>query len=105
MLSRAIRFFQATPHFTPASVAPASLVTNAPVNALDRLADFRIIFDLYSPNMEEVNHMWGTLGGKQYPFVLYTMRMLDLKFQGVPAQGRLIIETAVDVLDKTPIPS
>lgn len=105
MLSRAIRFFQLTQNFTPTSVAPASLTTNAPVNPLDRLSDFRIIFDLYSPSMEEVNHMWGTLGGKQYPFVLYTMRMLDLKFQGIPAEGKLIIQTQANVLNKTPIPS
>ena len=42
--------------------------------------------------MEEVNHLWGTLGGKQYPFVLYMMRMLDLQFQAVHNEIGLITE-------------
>jgi hypothetical protein len=46
--------------------------------------------DLYSPNMEEVNHLWGTLGGKQYPFVLYTLRMLELQFKANQGETGLI---------------
>ncbi len=76
MLSRAIRFFQFKNVFTQDSVTPASITTNAPANQFDHLETFKLIFDLYSPTMEEVNHLWGTLGGKQYPFVLYSMRML-----------------------------
>jgi hypothetical protein len=104
LLSRAVRFFQLTNAFTEASVAPASITTNAPINALDRLAQFKLIFDLYSPSMEEVNHMWGTLGGKQYPFVLYMMRMLDLKFHAAPEEARLIVETKAKVRSINPIP-
>lgn len=92
LLSRAIRFFQFKNVFTQDSVDPNSIVTNAPTNDLDKLAEFKLIFDLYSPSMEEVNHLWGTLGGKQYPFVLYTMRMLDLKFKSVQSESELITE-------------
>ena len=53
---------------------------------------FKLIFDLYSPSLEETNHLWGTLGGKQYPFVLYVMRMLDLRFQAAPRESGLITE-------------
>jgi hypothetical protein len=105
MLSRAIRFFQLNNNFTETSVAPASLTANAPVNAMDRLAGFKLIFDLYSPAMEEVNYLWGTLGGKQYPFVLYVMRMLDLRFNAPPDQAKLIVETRSDVIPISPIPS
>ncbi|MFK0089575.1 DUF4255 domain-containing protein [Pseudomonas sp. NPDC090755] len=83
MLSRAIQFFQVRNSFTESSVAPASITTNAPPNALDRLVAFKLIFDLHSPGLEEVNHLWGTLGGKQYPFVLYIVRMLELRFHRV----------------------
>lgn len=102
MLSRAIRFFQLENTFTETSVAPQSIVLNAPVNVMDRLAQFRLIFDLYSPAMEEVNHLWGTLGGKQYPFVMYVMRMLDLRFQGSPTQTELIVETQSNILPISP---
>lgn len=92
-LSRAIRFFQSKHVFTQDDVDPASLATSrTPINPLDRLETFKLIFDLYSPTMEEVNHLWGTLGGKQYPFVLYLLRMLDLKFHAVQSESGLITE-------------
>jgi len=96
MLSRAIRFFQSKNVFTQDDIFPASLSINAPPNPLDRLESFKLIFDLYSPSMEEVNHLWGTLGGKQYPFVIYIMRMLDLKFRAVYNESGLITEVVND---------
>jgi hypothetical protein len=86
--------------FTQDSVSPASITANAPLNALDRLESFKMIFDLYSPSMEEVNHMWGTLGGKQYPFVMYMMRMLDLKFRAVYNESGLITEVVNEFYHK-----
>lgn len=100
LLSRGIRFFQFQNVFTPDTVHPASLTGNAPTNALDQLESFKLIFDLYSPTMEEVNHLWGTLGGKQYPFVLYSLRMLDLKFRAVQSESGLITEIVSDFYQK-----
>ncbi len=100
VLSRALRFFQSNHVFTHETVAPLSITTNAPSNALDQLAAFKLIFDLYSPTMEEVNHMWGTLGGKQYPFAMFNMRLVDLKFRAVQAEGGLITEIAHDFVHK-----
>jgi hypothetical protein len=92
MLSRAIRFFQFRNVLTQDNVAPASIQTSAPSNVLDRLEAFRLIFDLHSPTMEEVNHLWGTLGGKQYPFVLYQLRMMELKFKAALSESGFITE-------------
>ncbi|GFO64322.1 DUF4255 domain-containing protein [Geomonas paludis] len=93
VLSRAIRFFQFKNVFTETTVDPASITTSSvPINPLDQLQSFKLIFDIYSPTLEEVNHLWGTLGGKQYPFVLYVMRMLDLKFSFVEKEESLILE-------------
>jgi hypothetical protein len=92
VLSRTLRFFQSKNVFTHDNVAPASITLNEPANVLDRLETFKLIFDLYSPTVEEVNHLWGTLGGKQYPFALYMMRMLDLKFRSVQSESGLITE-------------
>ncbi len=100
VLSRAIRFFQSKNTFTQNDVAPASITTLAPPNALDQLETFKLIFDLYSPTMEEVNHLWGTLGGKQYPFVIYTLRMIDLKFKAVQAESGLITEVVSEFKHK-----
>lgn len=90
MLSRVIRFFQSKNVFTQDNVDPKSISQSAPVKTLDQLESFKLIFDLYSPSLEEVNHLWGTLGGKQYPFVLYVLRMLDLKFKAVHEERPLI---------------
>jgi hypothetical protein len=88
--------------FTQDSVAPGSITKNQPSNPLDRLEEFKLIFDLFSPSMEEINHLWGTLGGKQYPFVLYVMRMLDLKFTAVQSETGLITEIVRDFQQKNP---
>jgi hypothetical protein len=90
LLSRAISFFQHKNVLTQDNVAPSSLIMNIPAQDMDLLETFKLVFDLYSPTMEEVNHLWGTLGGKQYPFVIYIMRALDLKFKAVQSEGALI---------------
>jgi hypothetical protein len=99
-LSRVIRFFQSKNVFTQDSVSPSSITQGLPLNPLDQLESFKLIFDLYSPTMEEVNHLWGTLGGKQYPFVLYTLRMLELKFKAVQSESGLITEIIGDFYHK-----
>lgn len=101
VLSRVIRFFQFNNVFDQDSVSPASLVTNAPTNPLDQLETFKLIFDIYSPTMEEVNHLWGTLGGKQYPFALYTLRLLEMKFKATQAQASVITEVVNDTYQKS----
>ena len=103
MLSRAIRFFQFKKVFTQDNVFPASISTGQPLKALDQLETFKLIFDLYSPSMEEVNHMWGTLGGKQYPFAMYVMRMLSLQFNGSQSEGSLVSEVFRDFYHKTSV--
>jgi hypothetical protein len=101
-LSRAIRFFQFKNVFTQDNVDPASITTSAvPIKPLDQLESFKLIFDLYSPSLEEINHLWGTLGGKQYPFVLYAMRMVDLKFKAVYGEDGLITEVVGSFLHKS----
>lgn len=100
MLSRTILFFQTNNWFDHNSVVPASLTTNAPTNPLDRLVAFKLIFDLYSPTMEEVNHLWGTLGGKQYPFALYTLRLVEMELNVVQREAAAISQVIVDLPQK-----
>ncbi len=102
MLSRAIRFFQFKNVFTQDNVAPSSISSNAPNNPLDQLESFKLIFDLCSPTMEEVNHLWGTLGGKQYPFALYLLRLLELQFKASQSEGSLVAELITDFHHITP---
>lgn len=100
-LSRTLLFFQHRSAFTQDNVDPSSLTTGAPVNDLDRLVEFRMVFTLGSPSLEEVNDMWGMLGGKQFPFALYTVRMLELRFRATPREGRLVGEVVTEVVHRT----
>jgi hypothetical protein len=67
-LSHIIHFFQGKNTFT----------TQNSVTAHDGLGDFRLILDLYSPTFEQVNYLWSTLGGKQFPHVLYKIRIVEI---------------------------
>ncbi len=94
-LSRTFRFFQSKNVFTPDNTSPASLSPHLQdVNTLDHLESFKLIMELYSPTLEEVNHLWGTLGGRQFPFALYTLRMLDLKYKFIQEETGVI--TSID---------
>ncbi len=65
-LSRVVTFFQKKNVFTPA---------NSP--GLDASIE-KMIFDLNTVNMEQLNQLWGVLGGRYIPSVLYKMRMIAL---------------------------
>lgn len=72
-LSRVINFFQGKLLFTNQNT-PVPNVTPG----IENMERFRLMMDMYSPSFEESNYLWGTLGGKQYPSVLYRVRKLDI---------------------------
>lgn len=89
-LSYLIKFFQGTSTFTH---------KNSPTTAFGEGAPFRLIMDLYSPTFEQSNYLWSTLGGKQYPFALYKMRLLEMEKDSITEKRGLITEIALT--DKT----
>jgi hypothetical protein len=102
-LSRALLFFQFRSVFTHEDVDPQSITEGAPVSELDRLVEFKLIFNLWSPTLEEVNDMWGMLGGRQFPFALYSMRMLELRFRATQRESGLITEVVSGFSHKAPV--
>lgn len=69
-LTHAITFFQGKNIFTKQNST----------TQVEGLPDhFRIILDLHSLTLEQVNFLWSTLGGKQHPFVCYKVRILQLE--------------------------
>ncbi len=100
-LSRVLTFFQSRNVFTQDNVAPASLNPGWPMNDLDRLTEFKLILDLWSPTLEEVNDMWGMLGGRQYPFALYSLRMVELKLAAVQREAGVITEVVGEFAHKS----
>lgn len=39
----------------------------------------KIMMDVFSMNFEQINHLWGILGGKYIPSVLYKLRILPVQ--------------------------
>ena len=66
-LSAAIRFFQSKSVFTPADTP-----------ALD-VAIQKLIVEMMTMSFEQQNHMWGSLGAKYLPSVMYKVRMLTIQ--------------------------
>ena len=50
----------------------------------------QLIFELYTLTFEQINHLWGSLGGKQIPFVMYKARLI--KLQELETQPAVLIE-------------
>lgn len=73
---------------------------NAPLpglgaDQLDQVADIELTAELHTLSFEQLNDLWGSLGGKQMPFVLYRFRLVPVQMMQV--QGRAGIITEIDL--------
>jgi Pvc16 N-terminal domain len=78
-ISKIIEFFQGKRLFTQAN----SNYDRDNI-AMSAISDFRFTAELYTPTFEELNFIWGTLGGKQYPSALYKLSLIEIE-RSVPA--------------------
>lgn len=88
-LSYLIQFFQAKNTFTH---------KNSPTSAFGTDTEFKLIMDLYSPTFEQANYLWSTLGGKQQPYALYKMRLVEMQRRAV--KGTRGVITQISLTDK-----
>lgn len=84
LLSNVIEFFQSRNVFTVQNSPNPEIIQDPDLQKI------RIVMDLYPLTFEQVNHLWGSLGGKQMPFVLYKARLLPLKKEHISSRGGLI---------------
>ncbi|MBB4079690.1 hypothetical protein GGR28_002315 [Lewinella aquimaris] len=83
ILSLVIEFFQGNRVFrTP---APGSI--GALTGGMAELS-----FNLYTMTFEQLNHLWGALGGKQLPSALYRVYLVQLEDSAAEEAGHLIEE-------------
>ena len=52
--------------------------------------------DLMSLTFEQLNHLWGSLGGKQQPFVLFKLRQVEIDANRMLQGGGLITEIKIN---------
>lgn len=87
-LSYIIRFIQSKNSFSAASsVAGSSLDLTA-----QGIADLKFTLELYTLTFEQINHLWGSLGGRQVPFAMYKMRLAIISDRAVVRKVPLIEE-------------
>jgi hypothetical protein len=63
----------------------------------------KLIADLYTLSFEQVNHLWGTLGGKYLPSVLYKIRLVTVDEEIPYATGEFITEIDIENKMKAPL--
>ena len=49
--------------------------------------DMRLVLELYTLTFEQINYLWGSLGGKQMPFALYKLRLVEVEADRTRAVG------------------
>lgn len=85
-LSAIIKFFQSRNSFSYNSLSGGMLPTEP------ELIDLKFTMELYTLTFEQINHLWGSLGGRQIPFVMYKLRLVALTERAVVREIPVIEE-------------
>ncbi len=77
-LSLVIQFFQAKKSFTIKN-SPFTTISGDTNIAQENKDELKLNVELYTLTFEQINHLWGSLGGKQVPFAMYKVRLVSIK--------------------------
>lgn len=77
-LSLVIQFFQAKKSFTVKN-SPFNTISNDNNIPQEVKDDIKLNIELYTLTFEQINHLWGSLGGKQVPFAMYKIRLVRIQ--------------------------
>jgi hypothetical protein len=84
-LSNVIQFFQGKNSFSLKNSPPNDMLLNP-----ETYEDIQLHLEMFSLSFEQLNHLWGSLGGKQWPSVLYKVRLVKISENRITAQGPII---------------
>ena len=87
-LSYIIRFLQSKNSFSVSSSVAGGTVN---LDETD-LVDLKFTLELYTLSFEQINHLWGSLGGRQMPFVMYKLRLVAITERALLREVPLIEE-------------
>lgn len=99
-LSLVIEFFQGKNVFTPASSTIPLPPELSDLGNPD-IASLRLKLEMYTLTFEQINHLWGSLGGRQIPFVMYKVRMVSITERSVRREVPLIEEVETNLVKKS----
>ncbi|HAT64416.1 MAG TPA: DUF4255 domain-containing protein [Flavobacteriaceae bacterium] len=86
-LSAIIEFFQDKKVFNQSNTP-----LNPTITALDDVKEFKFVVELYTPTFEQLNYVWGTLGGKSVPNVMYKVSIVKVEGTSLVKKGSTITE-------------
>lgn len=87
-LLRVMEFFQSKKIFKFKNAPTAS----ADPEVIEREGETEISVELHTLSFEQLNDLWGSLGGKQVPFLLYRARLIPVQMRLPMARGGLITD-------------
>ncbi len=86
-ISKVIQFFQGKKVFKSGNTA-----YNRTNVSFENIDSFKFILDLYSLSFEELNYVWGTLGGKQLPAVIYRIQLIKIEEDKLLGSSKVITQ-------------
>ncbi len=92
-LSHIIRFVQSKTSFSSASSIAAGSLDMSETG----ITDLKFTLELYTLTFEQINHLWGSLGGRQVPFAMYKLRLIALTDLVVQREVPLIEEIETNI--------
>jgi len=95
-ISYVIQFLQSKNTFTYNSSVSGDRATDPDV------LDMRFTMEIYTLTFEQLNHLWGSLGGRQIPFVMYKLRLIALTERKTVREAPPILEIDASLI-KTPV--
>lgn len=96
-ISRTIEFFQSKKTFTSSNT-----VYNRFNPSAEPLDYFKFVVELYTPGFEALNHIWGTLGGRQLPSVVYKIQIIQIERDIKQATASVITHVGGTLNHSTP---
>ncbi len=61
----------------------------------------KLVFEMYSLSFEQQNHLWGALGAKYMPSVMYRARLVKVQEEEIAADGPPITQLTVNSQDRS----
>lgn len=95
-LSYIIQFLQGKNSFSTASSVSGTTTDLSNPDILN----LRFTLELYTLTFEQINHLWGSLGGRQVPFAMYKLRLIAITDRAVIREVPLIEEIETSAFPK-----
>jgi Pvc16 N-terminal domain len=73
-LAHIIRFLQSRNSFSVSSAVTGDSFDFAD----EEVSSLKFTLEMFTLSFEQINHLWGSLGGRQMPFVMYKLRLVSI---------------------------